>query len=92
MHALSQILLPTLLIVAAASDVMSFRIPNWLTMLTAILFFPMALALGMPWNEFGLHLLSGALLFGAGCAHLGYGSLGQHKNFIATELLGQIDF
>ena len=66
MHALSQILLPTLLIIAAASDVMSFRIPNWLTILTAILFFPMALALGMPWNEFGLHLISGALLFAAG--------------------------
>jgi prepilin peptidase CpaA len=66
MHALSQIILPTLLIVAAASDVMSFRIPNWLTLITAVLFFPMALATGMPMHEFGLHVLSGALLFVAG--------------------------
>ena len=66
MHGLSQILLPTLLIVAAASDVMSFRIPNWLTLLTALLFFPMTLATGMPLHQFGLHILSGGLLFAAG--------------------------
>ena len=59
-------LLPALLIVAAASDVMSFRIPNWLTLLTAILFFPMALATHMPLSEFGSHLMAGAILFVVG--------------------------
>jgi prepilin peptidase CpaA len=56
-------LLPALLITAAASDVMSLRIPNWLTLLIAILFFPMALATHMPLDEFGSHLLAGVILF-----------------------------
>lgn len=51
------------MIVAALSDVTSFRIPNWLTGLTAVLFFPMALLTGMPLPEFGLHVLAGAILF-----------------------------
>ncbi|MBG1233952.1 A24 family peptidase [Aestuariivirga litoralis] len=59
-------LLPSLLILAAASDVMSFRIPNWLTLLTAGLFFPMALAAHMPWPEFGSHLAAGGILFVVG--------------------------
>jgi prepilin peptidase CpaA len=63
---LSLYLLPALLIVAAASDVMSFRIPNWLTILTALLFFPMALATQMPLHEFGWHVLAGIILFAAG--------------------------
>ncbi len=63
---LSLYMLPTLLIVAATSDVMSLRIPNWLTLLTALLFFPMALATHMPLAEFGSHLLAGVILFAAG--------------------------
>jgi prepilin peptidase CpaA len=56
-------LFPALLILAAASDVMSLRIPNWLTLLIAILFFPMAFATHMPMAEFGSHLLAGVILF-----------------------------
>jgi prepilin peptidase CpaA len=59
-------LLPALMIVGAATDVTSFRIPNWLTALTAALFFPVALYAGMPIQEFGWHLALGALLFVAG--------------------------
>ncbi len=68
LQTLSQSLLPILLISAAASDALSFRIPNWLTGLTAILFFPMAWATGMPLHEFGVHLLAGVLLFVLGFA------------------------
>jgi prepilin peptidase CpaA len=68
LQTLSQSLLPILLIGAAASDALSFRIPNWLTGLTAVLFFPMALATGMPLHEFGVHLLAGVLLFILGFA------------------------
>lgn len=66
LHTLSISLLPILLIVAAMGDVMSLRIPNWLTALTAILFFPMALLTGMPMAEFGAHILAGAILFAVG--------------------------
>ena len=68
LQTLSQSLLPILLIAAAASDAVSFRIPNWLTALTAILFFPMAWATGMPLHEFGVHMLAGVLLFAVGFA------------------------
>ena len=66
LHILSNSLLPVLLIIAAASDVLSLRIPNWLNMLTALLFFPMAWATGMPLSEFGIHLMVGIALFFAG--------------------------
>lgn len=66
MHNLPIYILPSLLIAAALIDVMSLRIPNWLTVLTALLFFPMALAVHMPWAEFQWHLLAGALLLVAG--------------------------
>jgi prepilin peptidase CpaA len=59
-------LLPALMIVAAVKDCASYRIPNWLTGLTAVLFFPLAWATGMPLAEFGWHLLAGAVLFVAG--------------------------
>jgi prepilin peptidase CpaA len=68
--------LPTLMILAAASDVTSYRIPNWLTALTALLFFPMALLTGMPLAEFGYHVLGGVILFVAGYALFSLGLFG----------------
>jgi len=75
-HTLSIALLPILMIVAALSDLMSFRIPNWLTLATALLFFPMAWLTGMPLTEFGWHLLAGAILFVAGFALFSFGLFG----------------
>jgi prepilin peptidase CpaA len=63
---LSNSMLPVLLIVAGTSDVLSLRIPNWLTALTAALFFPMALATAMPLAEIELHMLVGVGLFVVG--------------------------
>jgi prepilin peptidase CpaA len=60
---LSNSLLPILLITAGTSDVLSLRIPNWLTALTALLFFPMAFATAMPLHEFELHVAVGVVLF-----------------------------
>jgi len=87
-HGLSLYLLPTLLIVAATSDVMSLRIPNWLTLLTALLFFPMALATQMPLPEFGSHLLAGVILFAAGYIffQLGWFGGGDAKLMAAAGL------
>ena len=63
---MSTSLLPLLLIVAGAGDALSLRIPNWLTAATALLFVPMAFATGMPLDMFGIHLLTGLVLFVAG--------------------------
>lgn len=68
LHILSISLLPLLMIVAALSDLTSLRIPNWLTLLIAVLFFPMAWLTGMPLVEFGWHVAAGAILFVAGIA------------------------
>jgi prepilin peptidase CpaA len=68
LHTLSVSLLPALMIIAATTDVTSFRIPNWLTGLIAASFFPMALATGMPLELFWQHLLAGAILFALGYA------------------------
>ncbi len=59
-------LLPALMIIGAATDVTSFRIPNWLTATTAALFIPVALYAGMPLVDFGWHLSMGLILFVAG--------------------------
>lgn len=66
LHEISIFALPALMIVAAVSDCASYRIPNWLTALTAALFFPMAWATGMPLAEFGWHIVTGVILFIAG--------------------------
>jgi prepilin peptidase CpaA len=76
LHALSLFILPALMILAAVSDCASFRIPNWLTGVTALAFFPMAWASGMPLAEFGWHLLAGAILFFAGYALFAAGLFG----------------
>ncbi len=68
--------LPTLMIIAAASDVTSYRIPNWLTGLTAALFFPAAWLSSMPLGEFGYHVMAGAVLFAVGYALFAFGLFG----------------
>lgn len=76
LHTLSISMLPVLLIIAAAGDVLSFRIPNWLTLATAVLFFPMAFFTGMPITEFGMHILAGVVLFAAGFLFFQFGLFG----------------
>jgi prepilin peptidase CpaA len=68
LHSTSAFLLPALMIVAAMTDVTTYKIPNWLTALIALLFFPMAYATGMPMQEFFWHLAAGVVLFIVGYA------------------------
>lgn len=42
------------------------RIPNWLTLLIAVTFFPMALLTGMPWGVIGVHVAVGVAMFFVG--------------------------
>lgn len=76
LQTLSSSLLPILMIVAAISDLSSLRIPNWLTGLTALLFFPMAWLTGMPLAEFGWHVAAGVALFFAGYVLFSVGLFG----------------
>lgn len=65
---LSFAIFPTLMIIAGAGDALSMRIPNWLTGLLALAFFPMAFLTGMPFADFAMHVLVGFGLFFVGFA------------------------
>ena len=76
LHFLCLVLLPTLLMAAATWDVLTFKIPNWLTLLTAALFFPLAFATGLPLGVFAWHIAGGMLLFAIGFIMFQFGLLG----------------
>lgn len=59
-------LFPLLVIVAGAGDALTMRIPNWLNLLIAASFFPMAVAAGMPLPMIGAHMATGLALLAAG--------------------------
>ena len=60
--------LPALAIVAGLTDLTSMRIPNWISGLVILGFFPAALLLGLPWTAFAVHagVAVVALLVGMG--------------------------
>ena len=62
-HFLSISVFPLLMIVAGASDALSLRIPNWLTLTIFAAFFPLAFATGMPLAVVGFHVLTAVILF-----------------------------
>jgi prepilin peptidase CpaA len=47
---------------AAAIDMHSYRIPNWLTALTAVAFLPFALSSGLSLQDIGVHYATGFVL------------------------------
>lgn len=65
-----------LMVGAAASDIATMEIPNWVS-IAAVLLFPAAAALaGLSWAQIGLHLGVGLLAFVAGFALFSLGVLG----------------
>lgn len=61
-------ILPALVIVAGLKDLTSMKIPNWISGLLILGFFPAALLLGLTVSEIGIHLAVAvaALLIGMG--------------------------
>jgi prepilin peptidase CpaA len=62
---LAQMLLPFLVVVAAAHDFLTLRIPNWLNSVIALAFFPLAIATGMPAEAILWHCLTGLAILAA---------------------------
>lgn len=85
---LAQILLPFLVVAAGAGDFLTLRIPNWLNALIAVLFFPMALATGMPAEAMLLHTLAAVaiLVVGFGLFSAGFIGGGDAKLLAAVGL------
>lgn len=87
-QALPLFVLPALVIAAAYCDLMSFTIPNRISLALAAAFPPMALAVGLPWTEFGICLGVGAaaLVAGMGMFAMGWIGGGDAKLFAASAL------
>jgi prepilin peptidase CpaA len=73
---LSISLFPLLLSVAGIGDVLTLRIPNWLTGLIAALFFPMALLSGLPAEAYLEHIMTGFGLLIVGFFLFAFGLFG----------------
>jgi prepilin peptidase CpaA len=71
-----EIILAILLLAGAAIDLRSFRLPNWLTLATAILFVPWAVLTLSGLGQLGLHLLTGSLGLVVGSILFRFGALG----------------
>lgn len=65
-----------LVLCAAANDIASMQIPNWVSIALAVVFPIAAMAAGMSWSEIGLHALVGVLVFIAGFILFSIGVLG----------------
>ena len=73
---LSIAFLPIMLMCAGIGDVLTYRIPNWLTGLIAVSFLPVALILAMPFDLFINHMATGAALLVAGFGLFALGAFG----------------
>lgn len=73
---LSAVVFPALMIVAGAGDVLSMRIPNWLTVLIAASFLPLALWAGLPPAALMIHLATGVAALAGGFLLFSLGVIG----------------
>jgi len=80
--------LVALLLFGAFTDATRFTIPNWLTIIIALLFPVAALLAGFGWAEAGNHFLAGllALVLGMALFAPGWVGGGDAKLFAATAL------
>jgi len=81
-------LVGAMMIAAAAYDVVTLTIPNWISLVLLALFPVLAFAVGMSWAEFGWHVAIGVIALAAGIAAFGVGVVGggDAKLFAAVAL------
>lgn len=79
---------PAMVVVGALRDLTSFTIPNWISAALIVGFFPTAFACGLKPDQFGPHLLLGAvaLIAGMGMFALRWIGGGDAKLFAAAAL------
>lgn len=79
---------PVLVVTAALRDLVSFRIPNWISAALIAAFFPAALVSGMDLAAVGMHLavFAGVLVAGVAMFALGWIGGGDAKLFAAAAL------
>ena len=81
-------LMPVLVIVAGLHDLITMKIPNWISGLLILGFFPAALAMGLPLSAVGLSVAAAvvALFIGAGMFALRWLGGGDAKLLAAVML------
>ena len=67
---------PAMVILAGLRYVTSYTIPNWISGLLVVAFFPAALALGLPMGALGTHLVVGAVALVLGMVMFALGWIG----------------
>ncbi|MEQ9520385.1 MAG: prepilin peptidase [Parvibaculum sp.] len=67
---------PALLVIAAVGDLMTYRIPNWISIALAGLFCGTALVSELSWLQVGVHVGIGILLLMVGMALFQFNFLG----------------
>lgn len=84
----AHLVFPALLILAGILDSLTLKIPNWLTGLVAIMFFPAALLSGMPWPAYLPHFASALIMLGIGFSlyACGFFGAGDAKLMAAAAL------
>jgi len=80
--------MPALVIVAGLKDLTTMRIPNWISLLLIVFFFPAALVVGLPLTTLAIHIgvAFAALLVGAGMFALRWIGGGDAKLMAAACL------
>jgi prepilin peptidase CpaA len=76
LHAAVLMVFPALVVIAALTDVLSFTIPNRISVILALAFLPAALMLGLPPAALGMNLGVGAAALVAGMAMFALGWIG----------------
>ena len=70
------VLFPAMMILAGVKDAMTYRIPNWLSLAVALLFWPLAIVNGMPGELLLWHGITGAVLLAVGFGLFAVGLFG----------------
>lgn len=70
------VMFPLLMIGAGVGDCLTYKIPNWLTGLIGVMFFPAALYAGMPLADIGWHLGAAAAVLAVCFALFCFGQFG----------------
>lgn len=92
MHFVASLIFPILMAYAAASDLLSMRLPNWLTLAVAASFMVLAASVQMPLEVIGLHYACAALVLAGGFALFAFGWIGGGDAKLAAAIAAWIGF
>lgn len=86
--ALALLVFPLLMAFAASSDLLTMRISNRLVLVLVAGFFVVALVIGLPWAQLGMHVVGAALVLAIAFSFFAFGWIGggDAKLAAATSL------